>query len=390
MLTTVDSYERMKVLHVMPYWAPAWRYGGPIYTALQLCQQLADDGCELRVLTTNTNGPNAVLDVDTRSEVELAGGLRVRYCRRMMGEAVSPMLLRRLPEYVRWADVVHLTAVYSFPTIPTLLACKVLRKPVVWSPHGALQRWPGTTRPRAKTMWEWICRAAAPEGLLLHVTSEEEAKESQGRFPDIETVLIPNGVDVPGTTAHIEGNGALRLLYLGRLHPIKAIENLLAACKLLNGSSYTLTIAGSGDAHYETSIRRKIQELALSDRVEMVGEVLGEAKRKLFENADVAVVPSHTENFGMVVAEALAHAVPVIASKGTPWKRIEEIACGLWVDNDPGSLACAVERIGTMPLADMGRRGRNWMAEEFSWSRRARETRDCYSSLLFNRGTEVS
>lgn len=374
----------------MPYWAPAWWYGGPIYTVLELCRNLAEEGCELRVLTTNTNGPNAVLNVETGRDVELTDGLQVRYCRRMMGEAVSPMLLRCLSKYVRWADVVHLTAVYSFPTIPTLLACKVLQKPVVWSPHGALQRWAGTTRPRAKTMWEWICRLAAPNKLLLHVTSEEEAKESRSRLPGIETVLMPNGVDVPEKTAHTEGNGGLRLLYLGRLHPKKGIENLLAACTLLNGSSYTLTIAGSGDAHYETSIRRKIQELALSDRVKMVGEVIGDAKRNLFGNADVAVVPSHTENFGMVVAEALAHAVPVIASKGTPWKRIEEIGCGLWVDNDPGSVAHAIERIGAMPLAEMGRRGRTWMAEEFSWSRRAREMRECYSSLLFNRNTEVS
>lgn len=337
------------------------------------------------MLTTNTNGPNAVLDVDTRSEVELAAGLHVRYCRRMMGEAVSPTLLRCLPGYLHWADVVHLTAVYSFPTIPALLACKVLQKPVVWSLHGALQRWPGTTRPQAKRMWEWICRLAAPKRLLLHVTSEEEVRQSRNRLPGIETVLILNGVDVPEKTAHTEGNGVLRLLYLGRLHPIKAIENLLAACKLLNGSSYTLTIAGSGDASYETSIRRKIQELALSDRVKMVGEVLGEAKRKLFENADVAVVPSHTENFGMIVAEALAHAVPVIASKGTPWKRIEEIGCGLWVDNDPGSVAHAIERMGAMQLGEMGQRGRRWMVEEFSWTRRAHEMIGCYNSLLSTR-----
>ncbi len=368
----------------MPFWAPAWRYGGSVYATSRLCRNLVEDGCELRVLTTNADGPDAVLDVDTRSEVEVAAGLHVRYCRRTMGEAVSPMLLRCLPEYVRWADVVHLTLVYSFPTIPTLLACKVLQKPVVWSPHGALQRWAGTTRQRAKATWERVCRAAAPKRLLLHVASEEEARQSRDRLPGIETALIPNGVDVPGKTAHIEGNGALRLLYLGRLHPIKAIENLLAACTLLNGSSYTLTIAGSGDAHYETGIRRKIRELALSDRVRMAGEVLGEAKSRLFENADVVVVPSHTENFGIVVAEALAHAVPVIASKGTPWKRIEEIGCGLWVDNDPGSVARAVERIGNMPLGEMGLRGRSWMAEEFSWSRRAREMRECYSSLLSN------
>lgn len=224
---------------------------------------------------------------------------------------------------------------------------------------------------------------------MLHVTSEEEARESHSRLPGIETVIIPNGVDVPEKTEPIGGDGTLRLLYLGRLHPKKGIENLLSACKLLNESSYRLTIAGSGDDHYETSIRRKIQDLALSDRVRMVGEVAGEVKRNLFENADVSVVPSHTENFGMVVVEALAHGVPVIASRGTPWKRIEEMGCGLWVDNDPGILARAIERIGNMPLGEMGRKGRRWMAEEFSWERRAHEMLECYESLLFDRNTEV-
>ena len=86
----------------------------------------------------------------------------------------------------------------------------------------------------------------------------------------------------------------------------------------------------------------------------MMGEVLGDAKKQLFENSDVALVPSHTENFAIVVAEALAHAVPVIASKGTPWSELEVKRCGLWVDNDPATLADAMLKISTMPLQEMG------------------------------------
>jgi glycosyltransferase involved in cell wall biosynthesis len=99
----------------------------------------------------------------------------------------------------------------------------------------------------------------------------------------------------------------------------------------------------------------------------MLGPVLSEAKKRLFECSDIALVPSYTENFAIVAAEALAHAVPVIASKGTPWSRLEEMRCGLWVDNDPESLADAIRSISTMPLQDMGQRGREWMQKEFSW-----------------------
>src|ERR1700737_1602234 len=101
--------------------------------------------------------------------------------------------------------------------------------------------------------------------------------------------------------------------------------------------------------------------------MEMLGTILAEAKKRLFDWSDVALVPSYTENFAIVVAEALAHGVPVIASKGTPWSRLEEMRCGLWVDNDPETLADAIRGINTMPLQDMGTRGREWMQNEFSW-----------------------
>lgn len=314
----------------------------------------------------------------------MADRLRVRYCRRLMPQTVSAMFLRELPRYVRWADVVNLSAVYSFPTISTLLACKILHRPVIWSPHGALQRWGRTTRPRVKTLWERICRIAAPEKLLLHVTSEEEARESMARLPGIQAVIIPYGVDIPEKIEHTQRKEAPRLLYLGRLHPKKGIENLLAACKLANerGLQYTLTIAGTGDGPYEASLRGEIARLALSHQATMVGEVIGDAKRQLFENADVVVVPSHTENFCMVVAEALAHEVPVIASKGTPWAKLEDVGCGLWVDNDPASLAGAIERAYHMPLGEMGQRGRRWMVEQFSSETFAAKMLECYNTLV--------
>lgn len=372
----------VRIVHITPSFAPAWRYGGPIYTVLQLCGQLARGGCDVRVLTTDADGPRAVLDVPKAREVDMAQRLRVRYCRRQMPDAVSAGLLRYLPSYVRWADVVHLTGVYSFTTIPTLLACRVLRKPLVWSPRGALQRWAGTTRPRARAIWEAVCRAVAAKRVLLHVTSKEEAAESCDHLGGVPAVIIPNGVEIPDNVVHTRPGAVRRLLFLGRLHPKKGIENLLAACRLLSdrGHQYTLTIAGAGDGAYDASIGRKIEELGLR-QAKMIGEVIGDAKRRAFEEADVVVVPSHTENFCVVVAEALAHGIPVIASKGTPWAEVEQVGCGLWVDNDPANLAEAVERASRMPLEEMGHRGRRWMIEQFAWDKISARMLECYSSL---------
>jgi glycosyltransferase involved in cell wall biosynthesis len=114
----------------------------------------------------------------------------------------------------------------------------------------------------------------------------------------------------------------------------------------------------------------------------MIGHVEGKAKEEFFRSADVLVMPSHTENFGLVAAEALAHGVPVIASRGTPWSRVEDVGCGLWVDNDPTSLGAAMKRISSMPLWEMGLRGREWMERDFSWDSLAEKMTDVYRNCL--------
>ena len=98
------------------------------------------------------------------------------------------------------------------------------------------------------------------------------------------------------------------------------------------------------------------------------------------------MLPSFRESFGIVIAEALAHGVPVIAGRGTPWPRLEEEGAGLWVKHDPESLAAAMDRISAMPLREMGRRGRAWMEREYSWDLVAERTIDLYRRVV-DRGT---
>jgi len=375
----------MKLLHVVPSFYPAQVYGGPIESVYALCRHVAAQGCEVRVLTTDANGLDRVLDVEKDRETILPGNLRVRYCRRLMRHSVSLKLLGRIIEAVRWADVVHLTAVYSFPTLPTLLACKLFGKPLVWSPRGALQRWSGSAKLRRKQIWQWMCAGVAPRELTLHVTSAEEARESRIAFPQAQIAVIANGVDIPPLLKNLRTAKPLRLVFLGRLDPKKGLENLLDACALVKRTGrldFSLTIAGAGDPPYTQSLRDKIAAVELAGEVEMIGAVYDQAKADLLERASLVVVPSHTENFALVVAEALAHGVPVIASKGTPWQKLEQNGCGLWVDNDAASLAGAIERMAHMPLGEMGQRGRDWMAREFSWQERAAEMMQLYQSNL--------
>ena len=359
----------MKILHVSPSFYPASAYGGTIRSSYGLCRGLAQLGCEVRVLTTDTDGIGRNLEVANDRDVAV-DGLQVRYCHKRFRNSVSAGLLRALGEYVAWADVVHLIAVYSFPTFPTLACCRRLHKPLVWSPRGSLQRWDGSTRVASKFVWERVCQILSPtERVVLHTTSEEEARQSQTRFPDVRTVIVHNGVELPAYVRRTEPTDELRITYLGRLHPIKGIENLLDACKLIEHDSepWTLKIAGTGEGDYPNVLKSKVEKLGLQSRVEFLGEVSGDGKENLFTECDVLVAPSYVENFGMVIAEALAHEVPVIAGRGTPWQGLHANQCGLWVENDAQSLAAAIRRMRALPLREMGRRGRCWMQREFSW-----------------------
>lgn len=371
---------RLRVLHVVPWFYPALIYGGPAQCTYDLARATARAGCDVRVLTTNANGESN-LPASGEQVTHIGDGVAVRYCERWFGDSVSPELLRRLPSEIRWADVVHLGLTYSFPVLPTLALCKRYGKPVVWSPHGALQRYQDTRRTVLKAAWEQACRVLRPEATVLQATSEEEASESGWRM-QCEALIVPHGVDVPEVVSHEPATGTLRMMFLGRLHPKKGIENLLDACALLPADlAWSLAVVGAGERKYEQALRSKIEALRLDGRVRMSGLLTGEAKRLAFARADIAVFPSYTENFGMVVPEALAHGVPVIASKGMPWSRVEEVGCGLWVENDAPTIASAILRMRELALIEMGLRGRDWVKREFSWNAAAAQMIRVYEEV---------
>jgi len=379
------STTALKVLHVSPSYAPAWGYGGATEAIYQFSRHVALAGAHVKVLTTDADGRERRLSADARREFERDLPFEIRYCVRMTGHSVSPELVANLRQMVAWSDVVHLHATFSFPTIPTLLAARMLGRPIVWTLHGALQRWHRRRGEAKKHAWVRICRAAAPAKLVLHATSDQEAVESLEQFGHATAVVIPNGVETPARIERTPRNAALRLGFIGRLDPKKGIENLLDACGRLSerhNLAFSLAVAGSGDPQYEQLLKARSVALGIDGRIEFLGDVRGERKRRFFQATDIAIVPSFTENFGLVVTEALAHGVPVIASTGTPWAYLEERSCGLWVRNDAESLANAVEKMNRMALDQMGERGRRWMMEEFGWPQCARKLIACYRALL--------
>lgn len=375
----------MNVLHIVPTFYPATYFGGPVFSVYGLCNALSQmPDVELRVLTTDNAGPELRRIKSESFPVLFPSGYSVYYFKYLFGVSVSPLMLFRMTSMIRWADIVHITSVYSFPTIPALLFCKILRKPVVWSPRGALQRWEGSTRPLLKRVWESICNALLDKHrCVLHITSENEAEESGQKITKARIEIIKNGIDIPKENPERVWmpDGKLRLLFIGRLHPKKGMKNLLQAVKILNGN-VILTICGTGDDDYALSLKNMADELGIAEYIHFTGHVEGDEKSRIFWSSDVSVVPSYTENFAMVVAEALAYGVPVIASKGTPWSEIIGHQCGLWVENDPASLVRAISEIRNKDLHQMGLNGKKWMEEEFSWVVAAEDMFNVYKRLV--------
>lgn len=336
------------------------------------------------MLTTDSDGPTGSQRIPVEAfPTRLPPGYDVFYCRTRFGADISPRMLWLLWPMIRWADVVHLTAVYSPPTMPALLFSKLMGKPVMWSTRGALQRWDGSTRRGVKAIWDRVCNLLCEPGRVeLHVTSEEEQRDSALIINRANATVIPNGIDLPTLNGNRRSRtSGLNLLFLGRLHPIKGIENLLQALANTD-KSVELSICGEGDAGYVRDLRTLASSLSLSNRVEFLGRVDGQAKEDQFQKADLCIVPSFKENFCLVVAESLARGVPVIASTGAPWPGIETNDCGLWVSNDPEELAKSINLATTLPLEEMGKRGRAWMEREYSWSSIAKEMSERYRSLI--------
>lgn len=349
----------MKILHVAPSFYPATYWGGPIWSTKVICDGIAAmPDVTLRVLTTDTAGP---LRQDRVTPAALP--YPVQYMRRVAGHSFAPGLLAHLPAAIAWADVVHLTGVYSTPTLPTLLLAGLIGRPVVWSPRGALQAtrdWDAAPHKRTKAAFERLAGLLRPAQTVLHVTAQSEAAQSITHLRGITCRVIPNSVAVPSGLVRPPRQGGCKLMFLGRLHPKKGLALLFDAMDRLP-AHFTLDVYGTGDPAYVAGLAARC-----SDRIRLHGHVDGAAKTRAFAAADIFVLPSYSENFGIAVAEALAHGVPVLTTTGTPWQDMARMGCGRVIDLNRHDLAREIDALSQQDLIAMGSAGRGWMQRSFS------------------------
>lgn len=384
---TMSLPAPLKVLHVAPSFWPATAWGGPVFSTKALCDGLAARGdVTLQVLCTDSTGPGR------RDRLRLSAnpdrfpaGYDVRYAAKRLGRDVAPGLLAPMIRLMRWADLVHLTGTYSFPTLPTLVAVRALGRPLVWSPRGALQatnEWAAATS-RKKRLFEALCRRLLPRHTTLHLTTQEEARLTAQTLPDVAGAVIPNSVAVPPAllARSPRRDGPVRLIFLSRLHEKKGLDLVIHALPALPFAA-TLDIYGEGTPGYVAQLTALVTKLGIRDQVRFHGHVEGAAKEAAFAQADLFVLPSHSENFGNVIAEALARAVPVLISTACPWPEVGPRGCGWQIPPTSEAVTEALIALSDANLPDMGARGREWMKDSFSPTSVAEQMAHLYDQTM--------
>ena len=296
-------------------------------------------------------------------------------------------------------DIVHVNCCWQPFFAFAVLWAKEAGYPVVLSPHGMLEPWIVRrhywTR-KVPSLLAYQRRALfAADIVLATAESEKENIESISQYccllsdwhPKVH--VIGNGVDTQAIEMKTSWKRSQKLLFLSRIHPKKGIDLLLQAfseLQTIDGllCDYVLQIVGEGDGTYLSSLRSLADRLRVGEYVQWLGGVYGDRKWELIREADLLVLPTYSENFGIVVAEALASGTPVLTTKGTPWNVLNTEHCGWCVDVSVEAIKSALRSFAASSedeLQQMGLRGRRIVEENYDTRSIAREYAKLYSSL---------
>lgn len=366
----------MRVIHVVP--AITNEASGPSYSVVRLCESLMDRRQDVRL---------AALDWAPMPS-------RPQFLQ-TFPFGLGPRRLGRSPEMRRWlsataesrtVDLIHNHSLWMMPNVyPGQVAARY-GIPLMISPRGTLSEWAMRSGSSLKRVfWPLIQRPALSSTTCFHATAESEYEDIRRMGFHQPVAIIPNGIDIPNLLPKVRGD--LRtLLYLGRIHPIKGLDMLLPAWRAVQDrfSEWRLRIVGPDNSGYLAKMQQLASELELQ-RIEFAGPLHGEAKWRAYAQADLFVLPTYSENFGISVAEALAAGTPAIVTKGAPWRGLANQGAGWWIDIGVDSLVACLEDAlsqSSIDLAEMGQRGRGWMAAEYSWPHIAQQMAETYRWVL--------
>jgi len=386
----------MKVLHVIP--ALSQYYGGPVKAVLGMCRALNQAGVQADIAST---------DADVQGNLDIPLGIPFQmegttvYCFRCsllrkygFSLGLSGWIRRNLGNY----DLVHLHAFFSYVPVPLVYYAKKYKVPYIIRPSGELSSW-SLKKGRIKkelyfSLFGGHCLNTAS---ALHLTSEDERVAARRLAPGTPCVVIPLGTDT-FTEEEFPRRGGFRkkypmldhkllIVFLSRLDHKKGLDRLLSAISALamRRHNFAVVVAGSGEREYEDQVHDLVLAHGLKEKVIFTGFVQGQDKIDLLRDADVFVLPSYDENFGIAVIEAMAVGVPVVISNNVGIHHaVTEYGAGLVTSCESGEIAHALcTLLEDEPLRRMmGQNAKTLVQKQFAWGRVASELVELYQSVL--------
>lgn len=280
-------------------------------------------------------------------------------------------------------DIVHDRGLWLPENGAAMLAARATRCALVSQPCGMLQQWSMSQHPLKKMLaWHGYQRHLLTHASAMIVTSPAEQMEADERVQRKGlTHCIPHGVDLPTLPPDILRRR--QAVFMGRLHPKKQVDVLLRAWARLKPVGWQFVIAGSGDPTYESQLHELVQQLNVADSVQFVGLVQGIKKTNLLAESQLFLQPSLQENFGLAVAEAMAHGLPVLTTQAMPWGEVVAARCGWSVPTDPDAIQVALAEALSLPaeaLLAMGVQARK-LASRYCWTETAKQTLAIYAAV---------
>ncbi len=380
----------MKILHVVPTYLPAVRYGGPIVSVHGLCKALAVRGHDVHVYTTNVDGPG-VSSVPLGAPFDI-DGVRVWYFPTGLGRrlyrspAMGAVLERRLDSF----DVAHIHSVFLWPTTAAARIARRKGIPYVLSPRGMLVGDLFRRKSRLlKSTWVALFeKSNVADAASVHFTSELEAQEFHRLgFAARRIDIVPNGVALPPPRKSEPqpccNQARLRVLSLGRISWKKGLDRLIKAMVYVPDAE--LVIAGNDEENYQPRLEQLAVENGVVDRTTFFGEVRGERKWELIRSCDLFVMASYSENFGIAALEAMACGLAVVTTPEVGLARtIEESGAGVIASGEPAALGGTLARLlaDRRRLETMGQTGVKVAATAFGWNDIAERTERIYRECI--------
>jgi glycosyltransferase involved in cell wall biosynthesis len=328
-------------------------YGGPAYSVASLAAALAGAGATVGLWAADgsVDEPAATPGAPT---VRLRGPLRAAF------ERFAPAVIHDnglwRPHNHRIAELAHAAG------LPRVVSTRGMLEP--WAVRH--KRW------KKAAAWRLYQRRDLDRAAVLHATAAEEAANLHVIALRAPIRTIANGVDLPDLRPATPGadHDVRTALFLGRIYPVKGLPMLIEAWARVRPVGWRLVIAGPDEAGHSREVEAKVAAHGLGGVVSFAGPVAGVAKTALLRDADLLVAPSLSESFGMAIAEALAHRVPVLTTTAAPWPALEARGCGWRATPTVEAFAQALSvAIASDPGArlTMGEAGRAFVAAEYGW-----------------------